>query len=95
MYYFLFYEKVPGFAEIQRPQAEAHRTHLDAAVERGELILAGPLKDPDNGAALLMFRGGSPDLAERFAKIDPYVVHGVVAKWWVRSWEFVVGSFVP
>lgn len=91
MHSFLFYEKAPGYAELQFPHQAGHRAHLDAAVARGELILAGPLKDPDDGAALLMFQG-APDVARRFAEEDPYVIYGAVAKWWVRSWEFVVGT---
>ena len=31
-------------------------------------------------------------VAERFARNDPYVVNGLVAKWRVRSWNVVVGG---
>ena len=40
---------------------------------------------------MILFRGDSPAAAEQFAKSDPYVVNGVVKKWYVREWTTVVG----
>ncbi|MGA8041356.1 MAG: YciI-like protein, partial [Terracidiphilus sp.] len=69
----------------------AHLASAWAAQERGELVLAGALADPADGAVLL-FKGDSPEVAERFAKADPYVVQGVVKRWHVREWTTVVGE---
>lgn len=60
------------------------------AVERGELVLGGALANPVDGAVLL-FRGSSPAVAERFASADPYVKNGLVTRWHVREWTTVVG----
>jgi uncharacterized protein YciI len=60
-------------------------------VERGELVLGGALENPVDGAVLL-FRGSSPEVAETFAKTDPYVLNGLVSSWRVREWATVVGG---
>jgi uncharacterized protein YciI len=40
----------------------------------------------------LMFQGDSPEVAERFAKADPYVTEGLVVSYKVRPWNTVVGD---
>ena len=91
MYYLLFYEKVPDYEDRQRPLQAAHRSYVEAAAGRGELLLAGSLADPTDGSAALLFQVDSPTIAEAFARGDPYVSHGVVHRWHVRRWEIVVG----
>lgn len=63
-----------------------------AAHERGELILAGALGEPVD-RAILMFKGTSGQVAEDFARKDPYVTGGLVKNWTVRPWMTVVGDF--
>ena len=91
MHYLLFYETGPGYEERRKPFRAAHLQHGREAVERGELVLAGALANPIDGAVLL-FRSDSPAAAEEFAKADPYVVNGLVKKWYVREWTTVVGT---
>jgi uncharacterized protein YciI len=92
MHYLLFYEKAPGYASRQGPLQAAHLAHLAAAVRRGELLLGGSLADPTDGSAVLLFRAESPAAAEACAAADPFVLHGVVSRWWVRRWETVLGD---
>jgi uncharacterized protein YciI len=93
MHYLLFYEKASDHAEREPPLQAAHRAHVQASIDRGELILGGPLADPADGSqVLVLFRADSPAVAEAFAKADPYVVNGVVTRWHVRTWETVVGK---
>ena len=92
MYYVLFYEKAPDYAEKQKPYSPAHRDHVFAAADSGALILAGSLYEPDDGAALLVFQADGPAIAEAFAAADPYVQHGIVNRWQVRRWDVVVGG---
>lgn len=61
------------------------------AAERGELVLGGALANPIDGAVLL-FKGDSPEVAEKFAKADPYVTNGIVRRWYVREWTTVIGE---
>ena len=90
MHYLLFYKTVADYAERRPPFRRAHLQHAQEAVARGQLVLAGALANPTDGAVLL-FRGDSPAAAEQFAKTDPYVVNGLVTKWYVREWTTVVG----
>lgn len=92
MHYLLFYEKAPDYAEREPPLQAAHRTHVFAAVARGELILGGPLTDPTDGANVLLFQSDTPETAQAFAKADPYVQAGIVNRWHVRPWQTVVGA---
>lgn len=91
MHFLLFYEFVPGYVERRPPYRAEHLSRAWASQERGELVLAGAYADPADGAALL-FKGDSPAVAERFAREDPYVKAGLVARWQVRSWTTVVGA---
>ena len=61
------------------------------AHDRGELILGGALGAPIDGA-ILLFQGDSPEVAAKLARVDPYVLNGVVVRWHVRSWLTVVGD---
>ena len=91
MHYLLFYDAAADYAERRTPLRAEHLALARAAHERGELVLGGALADPIDGAVLL-FRGDSPAVAEKFAAADPYVRHGLVKKWWVRAWATVVGE---
>jgi uncharacterized protein YciI len=91
MHYLLFYEVVDDFVAKRTPFRGVHLELIRQAYERGELILAGALADPADGA-LLVFRGPSPDAAEAFAKADPYVTSGLVRGWRVRKWMTVIGD---
>ena len=90
MHYLLFYEVGDDYVSRRAPFREAHLSLAWQASERGELLLAGALANPADGAVLL-FQGDSPDVAERFAQADPYVLNGVVKRWHVREWTTVVG----
>ncbi len=90
MHYLLFYEADRDYAERRKPFREAHLQHAREAVARGELVLGGAYASPADGAVIL-FKASSSVVAEQFAKTDPYVVHGVVKRWYVREWTTVVG----
>ena len=90
-HFLLFYEGAPDYLE-RRPQFRGdHLKHAWAAVERGDLVLGGALADPVDGAVLL-FQGEGHAVAEDFARADPYVLNGLVARWHVREWTTVVGE---
>lgn len=92
MHYLLTYEKAPDHAHREASFQDAHRTHVFAAVKRGELLLGGPLDEPLNGDQALLFQAPSRSIVEAFAKADPYVVNGIVVRWDVRTWHTVVGQ---
>jgi uncharacterized protein len=90
MHYLLFYETAPDYLERRGQFRAEHLKLARDAHARGELVLAGALADPVDGAVLL-FRASSPEPAEAFAQADPYVIHGLVRSWKVREWTTVVG----
>ena len=90
MHYFLWYDLAPDYLARRGEFRAAHLSFAWQAVERGELVLAGAVGDPVD-TALLLFKGDSPDAAERFARADPYVKNGLIARWRVRPWTTVVG----
>ena len=91
LHYLLFYEAGTDYAERRKPFRDAHLAHARAAAARGELVLGGAFANPVDGA-VMMFRGDSAAAAEQFAKSDPYVVNGVVRRWYIREWTTVVGE---
>jgi len=91
MHYLLFYEVGEDYLARRAQFRDAHLEKAWAASEQGELVLGGALANPADGAVLL-FRGDSPEVAERFAKADPYVRNGLVTAWRVRKWNTVIGG---
>lgn len=94
MYYLLLYDVAPDYVERRAALREEHLTLGRAAQARGELLMGGALANPVDGAVLL-FRGDSPEVAERFAQTDPYVRHGLVTRWRVREWTVIIGGEQP
>jgi uncharacterized protein YciI/heme-degrading monooxygenase HmoA len=91
MHYLLFYEVADDYLARRAEFRDAHLEKAWKASERGELVLGGALQDPVDGAVLL-FKGESPEVAEKFARADPYVTSGLVKRWHVREWKTVAGE---
>ncbi len=91
MHTILFYDVVDDYVEKRAAFRGLHLELARQAHARGELLLAGALAEPADGA-VLVFRGDSPDAAVAFAKADPYVKNGLVTAWRVRKWATVVGG---
>lgn len=90
-YYALFYDAIDDFIARRGLYRDEHLRLARESHARGELLLAGALADPADGA-LLIFQGDSPAAAEAFARQDPYVKNGLITNWTVRSWTVVVGN---
>ena len=84
-HYLLFYDLVEDYVERRTAFRAAHLEKAWRAHGRGELVLAGALADPVD-RAVLFFKGRSPQVAEAFARADPYVTNGLVVRWRVREW---------
>jgi uncharacterized protein len=91
MHFLLFYEVSADYLERRGEYREEHLKLAWEAQERGELILGGALAEPVD-CALLLFKGESSEVAQRFAAVDPYVTNGLIASWSVRPWTTVVGA---
>ena len=90
-HFLLFYDGAPDYLERRPQYRDAHLAHAWAAVERGEIVVAGALADPVDGA-VLMLAGDDQTVAEELARADPYVLNGLVRDWRVREWTTVVGE---
>jgi len=91
MHYLLFYEVADEYLARRAEFRNAHLALAWAASERGELVLGGALANPIDGA-ILLFQGDSPEVAEKFARVDPYVLNGLVRRWYIREWKTVAGE---
>jgi len=91
VHWILFYDLADDYLERRAPLRDEHLGLARAAHERGDLVLAGALAEPADGA-LLVFRGDSAAAAEAFARDDPYVAEGLVKSWRVRPWTVVIGG---
>lgn len=91
MYYILFYKTADDYLERRGEYRAEHLGLARAAHARGEIVLAGALADPADGA-VLVFKGDSPEAAENFARNDPYVKNGLIVEWHVRTWTVVIGD---
>jgi len=91
MHYLLFYEVGEDYVSRRAEFRDVHLEKAWKASERGELVLGGALSSPVDGAVLL-FKGDSPEVAEKFARADPYVTSGAVKRWHVRQWTTVAGE---
>jgi uncharacterized protein YciI len=91
MHFLMIYDLAPDYLERRGEFRDEHLKLAWEAQERGEIVIAGALADPADQAVLL-FTGDSLEAAERFARADPYVVHGLVRQWRVRPWTTVIGK---
>jgi uncharacterized protein YciI len=90
-HWLLFYEGDADYVEQRQPYRPDHIVHAQAAAAAGELIHGGALGDPPTGS-VLSFLGDTAEVAEKFARNDPYVKSGVVKKWRVERWTVVIGE---
>jgi len=90
-HFLMFYEVADDYLERRGQFRDAHLKKAWESHSRGELVLAGALADPVDSAVLL-FAAESRSVPEEFAKADPYVINGIVRRWYVREWTTVAGK---
>jgi uncharacterized protein YciI len=90
-YFVLFYDAADNYVEKRTPYRAQHLELAREAHARGELLLAGALAEPTDGAVLI-FRAADQSVVEDFARRDPYVMNGAIKKWRVRPWTVVIGN---
>ena len=90
-HFLMFYEVADDYLERRGQFRDAHLKKAWESHSHGELVLAGALADPVDSAVLL-FAAESRSVPEEFAKADPYVINGIVRRWYVREWTTVAGK---
>jgi uncharacterized protein YciI len=91
MFWLLFYDVVDDYIERRAPLRDDHLALAREAHERGELVIAGALAEPADGA-VLVFRADDLTVIEDFVRRDPYVQNGLVARHRIRPWTVVIGN---
>jgi len=88
MKFVLFYESAPGFMAKVPAHIDAHRSLWKESREADTLLLFGPFTDSPAGSAMGVFR--TREAAESFVARDPFVRHGIVARYLIREWAEVL-----
>jgi len=91
-HFLLLYDYVPDYLERRGALRPAHMALAKAAVERGEMVLAGACTDEGPPIGVLVFKAEARGVVEDFARADPYVREGLVTDWRVREWTTVMGK---
>ncbi len=89
MHLLLEYSLADDYLDRRAALRDEHLALLQAAHERGELLLGGALPDPYDRA--LTVWTAPREVVEDFVARDPYVTQGLVTGWTVRPWNVVVG----
>ena len=90
-HFILFYDYVPDYLERRAPLRAAHFAHARSFEARGELFIGGACTDEGPPLAVIVFKVADRKIVEDFARADPYVVHGLATRWYVREWTTVIG----
>lgn len=85
MRYVLFYESAPDVATRAPQHFPAHAARNREFAERGLLLMTGPFEDAQADGAMAIF--ATREGAEEFVAGDPFVLHGVVARWAIKAWR--------
>ncbi|MDA7427872.1 YciI-like protein [Primorskyibacter aestuariivivens] len=89
-HFILFYDYIPDYMARRSADRDAHVAYIRPWLERGEILLGGAFANPADGAAIV-FSVDDANKVEDFAAADPYVLNGLVTRWYVREWTTVVG----
>ena len=88
MKYVLLYESADDVASKAPGHFPAHKARLDEFHARGDLLMVGTFGDPQAQGSMAIFR--TRDAAEEFAREDPFVTGGVVARYEIRDWNEIL-----
>jgi uncharacterized protein len=88
MKYVVFYEAAADFRSKVPEHIEGHRALWAKYRNEGTLLMIGPFTDEPAGGALGIFT--TREAAESFVAIDPFVRHGLVARYTIREWNEVL-----
>ena len=89
MKYVLFYEATPDFRAKVPLHFAAHQALWKKYGADKRLLMVGPFTDEPAGGAMAIFP--SRAAAEQFAREDPFVTSGLVARWNIREWKEALG----
>ena len=88
--YVLLYESAPNVMDNAPQYYAGHNERLQEFAARGTLLMVGPFADPQEHGSMAIF--STREAAEEFAAGDPFVEHGVVARYEIREWAEVLSG---
>jgi uncharacterized protein len=86
--YVLFYQSAPDVRSKAPLHFAAHSARWAEFQARGTLLMIGTFADPQAEGSMAVFT--TREGAEEFASSDPFVLNGVVDKWFIREWNEVL-----
>ena len=84
MKYLMFYEMAAEGLSKARANFPAHQSRLQEFHQKGILLMAGPYGTPPMGALGIFTTRAA---AEEFVAGDPFVINGVVGKYFIHEWS--------
>ena len=88
MKYVMFYESADNMLAKARQYFPAHQAHWAKFLSEGTLLMIGTFANPQEDCSMGIFT--TREAAEEFAKGDPFVLNGVVKRWYIREWNEVL-----
>ena len=84
----------PRGAELRKLHRPAHLAGLEPLAQAGRIRYAGPMLNEDGAAvgSVVLFEADSLAEAQAIAARDPYVTHGIFARYEVRETKAVFGG---
>lgn len=89
-HFLLCYEIGPDYLERRGEFRAEHLRLAREYADHGQLVMGGAVGNPLD-LAMILFLSDTPEVAEEFARKDPYVTSGLVKAWGVREWTTVAG----
>jgi len=93
-YYVAFFvTSCKSIDEIKSKHAATIAAHLARSNElhkKGTLLMAGAFLDNPDEPVSTMGIFASKEAAEEYAKGDPFVLNGLVTKWYIREWANIL-----
>jgi uncharacterized protein len=91
MHWLLEYRYVDDILDRRSPHRQGHLELVQAAADRGDLLLAGAAGDPPDRAVFL-WTGADTSAVDAFVAADPYQEAGLVTSWELLPIHLVVGG---
>ena len=88
MKYVLFYESGEDVASNAPGLPPPHKARLDEFRDRGSLLMVGTFEEAQQNGSMAIFI--TREDAGGIARDDPFVIHGVVARWRVLEWNEIL-----
>jgi uncharacterized protein YciI len=93
-YYVAFFvTSCKSMAEVMAKNASTVAAHLARSNElhkKGSLLMAGAFLDNPDEPVSTMGIFPTREAAEEYAKGDPFVLNGLVTKWYIREWANIL-----